>query len=71
MEPVKLTMNERNTRTVEKKLIQMEDENRNLQIQIDGIKNYMSTLENKYNQLEHRLNLDKITSLGSGPSVRG
>lgn len=63
-------LNRRNTETVELKIRELDNTIREQQQQINNLNNYISTLDMKFNQLEQRLNIDKIMKMGNGPTVR-
>lgn len=66
----KMQMHMRNTKMVEDKLKELDNSFREQQQQIKNLNNYIASLEMKFNQLEQRLNIDKIMKVGTGPTVR-
>ena len=65
------TLNKRNTETVELKLKEMDATIREQEVRINQLNATMSTMYQRMDQLEQRLNMEKIMSMGTGPSVRG
>ena len=64
-------LNKRNTETVEQKLKEMDATIREQEIRINQLNSTMSTMFQRMDQLEQRMNIEKIRSMGTGPSERG
>ena len=64
------TIARRNTDSFEQQIKEVTAKMYTQQIQIDGLQNTISTLYARMNQLEQKLVLQKMQSMGTGPSVR-
>jgi uncharacterized coiled-coil protein SlyX len=64
------TIARRNTDSFEQQIKEVTAKMYAQQIQIDGLQNTISTLYARMNQLEQNLVLQKMQSMGTGPSVR-
>lgn len=63
-------LNKRNTETVEVVLRIMQKEITELKIVVASLNNSMGGLIERQNQLEQRLNVQKVQLMGLGPSVK-
>jgi len=61
----------RNAETIKLKLEQQDQMLREQEIRINQLNSTMSTLYQRMDQLEQRMNIEKIRSMGTGPSERG
>jgi hypothetical protein len=63
-------LNKRNTETVEVVLREMQKDITDLKIVIASLNNTMGGLIERQNQLEQKVNIQKVQLMGLGPSVR-
>ena len=63
-------LNKRNTETVEVVLRVMQKEITDLKIVIASLNNSMGGLIERQNQLEQKINIQKVQVMGLGPSVK-
>lgn len=63
-------LNKRNTQTVEIVLREMQKEITELKIVIVSLNNTMGGLIERQNQLEQKVNIQKVQLMGLGPSVK-
>lgn len=63
-------VNRRNTDTIREKIKEQDILIREQQIRIDGLLSLVSTLDQRFNQLESRLNIERAKSFGTGASIR-
>ena len=63
-------LNKRNTETVEVVLRVMQKEITDLKIVIASLNNSMGGLIERQNQLEQKINIQKVQLMGLGPSVK-
>ena len=63
-------LNKRNTETVEVVLRVMQKEMTDLKIVIASLNNSMGGLIERQNQLEQKINIQKVQLMGLGPSVK-
>ncbi|MDP3956239.1 MAG: hypothetical protein Q8Q18_03280 [bacterium] len=64
-------LNKRNTETVEVVLREMQKEITDLKIVVASLNNTMGGLIERQNQLEQKVNIQKVQLMGLGPSVKG
>ncbi len=64
-------LNKRNTETVEVVLRVMQKEITDLKTVVASLNNTMGGLIERQNQLEQKVNIQKVQLMGLGPSVRG
>jgi RecA/RadA recombinase len=64
-------LNKRNTETVEIVLRQMQKEINEIKIVVASLNNTMGGLIERQNQLEQKVNIQKVQLMGLGPSVKG
>jgi len=64
-------LNKRNTETVEVVLRVMQKDITDLKIVIASLNNTMGGLIERQNQLEQKVNIQKVQLMGLGPSVKG
>jgi len=64
-------LNKRNTETVEVVLRVMQKEITDIKIVIASLNNTMGGLIERQNQLEQKVNIQKVQLMGLGPSVKG
>ena len=64
-------LNRRNTETVEVVLRVMQKEITDIKIVIASLNNTMGGLIERQNQLEQKINIQKVQLMGLGPSVKG
>jgi len=63
-------LNKRNTETVEVVLREMQKEILDLKIVVASLNNTMGGLIERQNQLEQKVNIQKVQLMGLGPSVK-
>ncbi len=63
-------LNKRNTETVEVVLRVMQKEINDLKIVIKSLNNTMGGLMERQNQMEQKVNIQKVQIMGLGPSVK-
>lgn len=63
-------LNKRNTETVEVVLREMQKEITDIKIVIASLNNTMGGLIERQNQLEQKVNIQKVQVMGLGPSVK-
>lgn len=64
-------LNKRNTETVEVVLRVMQKEITDLKIVVASLNNTIGGLIERQNQLEQKINIQKVQLMGLGPSVKG
>lgn len=67
-EQCEMSMHRRNTHAVEEKIKELDLMIREQNVRINSLNDYISTLDSKFNQLELRMNIEKIKSFGTGPT---
>lgn len=63
-------VNRRNADTIREQLKNQDALIREQQVRIDGLMSLVTTLDQKFNQLESRLNIERAKSFGTGASSR-